>query len=46
MYQFWSGTYWYVLSTDRYRKSILVQTGTNLYILSMYQNNVIYVGHQ
>ncbi len=37
----------YVLSTDWYRKSILVQTGTTyLYVLRMYQNNVMYVGHQ
>ncbi len=46
MYQFGSSTYLYVLSTDWYRKSILVQTSTYQYVLSMYQNNVKYVGHQ
>jgi hypothetical protein len=45
-YWFGSGTYQYVLSTDWYKKSILVQTGTHRYVLSMYQNNVMYVGHQ
>jgi hypothetical protein len=42
-YRFRTGTYRYVLSTDRYRKSILVQTCTYRYVLSMYQNNVMYV---
>jgi hypothetical protein len=41
-----TGTYRYVLSTDRYRKSISVQTGTYRYVLCMYQNNVLYVGQQ
>ncbi len=47
-YRFGHSTYRYVLSTDWYRKSILVQTGTyrDRYVLSMYQNNVMYVGHQ
>ncbi len=41
-----TGTYQYVLSTDRYRKSISVQTSTYRYVLGMYQNNVLYVGQQ
>ncbi len=31
--QFGKGTYWYVPSTDRYRKGITVQTGTYQYVL-------------
>ena len=45
-YQQCSGTYRYVPSTDRYRKGIIVQTGTYQYVLSTYQNNVMCVGHQ
>jgi hypothetical protein len=29
---------------DRYRKAIFIQTGTYQYVLSMYQNNVMYAG--
>jgi hypothetical protein len=41
-----TGSYRYVPSTDRYRKCKLVETGTYQYILSTYQTNVMYVGHQ
>jgi hypothetical protein len=46
MYLFGIGTYLYVFGTDRYRKCIIVQTSTYQYILSTYQNNVMYDGHQ
>jgi hypothetical protein len=45
VYRLGRGTYQYVLSTDQYRKSLLVQTSTYRYVLSMYQNNVMYVRH-
>ncbi len=33
-YRFGTSTYWYVLSTDQYRKREIVQTSTYKYVLS------------